>query len=79
MELSSGLNVQKEVSLYLTLSNDGSCLPYAACPPPLQSFVWGVLQVPKLWQGRERRTPKHAPVEQLYAFTPAEVRARQPW
>ncbi|KAG7167447.1 Integrator complex subunit 1-like [Homarus americanus] len=36
-------------------------------------FVWAVLHVPKLWQGRERRTPRHAPRETLLNFSVSEV------
>ncbi|KAK3862242.1 hypothetical protein Pcinc_031873 [Petrolisthes cinctipes] len=42
-------------------------------PAAVLGFVWAVLHVPKLWQGRERRTPRHAPQETLLSFTAAEV------
>ena len=29
-------------------------------PGGVLDFVWAVMRVPKLWQGRERRTPRHA-------------------
>ncbi|KAK7079233.1 Integrator complex subunit 1 [Halocaridina rubra] len=42
-------------------------------PASVVGFVWAVLHVPKLWQGRERRTPRHAPQETLLTFTTAEI------
>lgn len=42
-------------------------------PTSVLSFVWAVLHVPKLWQGRERRTPRHAPQETLLSFSASEV------
>ncbi|XP_063606575.1 integrator complex subunit 1-like isoform X2 [Penaeus indicus] len=42
-------------------------------PAAVLSFVWAVLHVPKLWQGRERRTPRHAPQETLLSFSTSEV------
>lgn len=42
-------------------------------PAAVLGFVWAVLHVPKLWQGRERRTPRHAPRETLLDFSASEV------
>ncbi|CAL4082032.1 unnamed protein product, partial [Meganyctiphanes norvegica] len=42
-------------------------------PSAVLGFVWAVLHVPKLWQGRERRIPRHAPPEPLLTFNPTEV------
>lgn len=42
-------------------------------PAAVLGFVWAVLHVPKLWQGRERRTPRHAPQEALLTFSTSEI------
>ncbi|KAK8386997.1 hypothetical protein O3P69_017976 [Scylla paramamosain] len=42
-------------------------------PASVLNFVWAVLHVPKLWQGRERRTPRHAPQESQLSFSSSEV------
>lgn len=42
-------------------------------PASVLNFVWAVLHVPKLWQGRERRTPRHAPQESQLSFSSAEL------
>ena len=42
-------------------------------PASVLNFVWAVLHVPKLWQGRERRTPRHAPQESQLTFSSLEV------
>lgn len=42
-------------------------------PSAVLGFVWAVLHVPKLWQGRERRIPRHAPYEQLLTFNLTEI------
>lgn len=42
-------------------------------PTSVLNFVWAVLHVPKLWQGRERHTPRHAPLETPLSFSSVEV------
>ncbi|MPC37822.1 Integrator complex subunit 1 [Portunus trituberculatus] len=42
-------------------------------PASVLNFVWAVLHVPKLWQGRERRTPRHVPQESQLSFSSSEV------
>ena len=42
-------------------------------PSAVLGFVWALLHVPKLWQGRERRTPRHAPQETLLTFSTSEI------
>ena len=42
-------------------------------PGSVLDFIWAVLHVPKLWQGRERRTPRHIKNEPLLVLQANEL------
>lgn len=54
------LTVRELLNAYDASLNSGGVL----------DFVWAVTRVPKLWQGRERRTPRHATTPLLMQLDP---------